>query len=328
MKRSRWIISLILMVSCGLILAGNEVIEEIVAVVNEDIITRSDYIKRRQDTYQSLQTRFEGDELEKRFDSLQEELLDGMITELLLLQEAERKGFSVTEQVKMGIERLKEDNGFETDEELKRALAQQGLTYEEFITEMEKSYLKENVIVEEVNRSIVIEDSETVNYYKNHPKEFTEPTEYKIKAIYLSEGDKTEDEINSLKNEINEKLASGEPLASLAEKYSEGPGKESKGDLGTFVKGEMESRLEEAVEKIEVGELTQWIKVKNGWFLLRLVDKKESHLKPYEEVSESIGKKLFDQKSQEKYKEYIDELKNKSYIKIINPNPIEHQNLS
>lgn len=324
MKRTRWIQVFLLMGFFSVGISGQQVVEEIVAIVNNDIITLSQYRIEYEMRYQVLSAQYQGEELGKQLDLLKKNLLEALITDLLLKQEAETLGLNVDEQMKMYIENLKKENNIETDEELYRIMRQQGTDPEEWRSALRENIMREAVIVSEVQRTIVIDESETVNYYRLHPEEFTEPPEYKLKSIYLSSEEREDDEIEAKKREINEKLAAGEDFSAIAKDYSEGPGKESGGDLGTFKKGELEKNLEEAVEKLNVGEMTTWLVVRNGEMLLKLTERKEERLKSFEEVKREIEEKIFNQRSQKKIDEYLKELREKSFIKILKPNPLDY----
>ncbi len=110
----------------------------------------------------------------------------------------------------------------------------------------------------------------------------------------------------------------------MAGEYSEGPEKDKQGELGSFKKGELEKDLEQAAEKIKVGEITPWLKVRTGWFLLKLEERKGSRLQSFEEARMGIEEKFFNEKSQEKLDEYLKKLKEKSHIKILIPNPLDY----
>jgi len=323
MRKKRMIIAFVLMASGAIVLFAKDVIEEIVAIVNDDVITLSQYKEQHDLLYQMLKSQTEGEEFEKQYTTIRKEILDNMITDLLLLQLAKEKGANVGEQVKMTIENIKKENNIESDEVLKREMERQGVDFNQWVKQMEENYLKQSVIFSEVDRSIVIDDSEIVNYYKLHPEEFTEPVEFKLRAIYLSSDEgKSEEEIEAKKKEISEKISAGEDLAALAGVYSEGPARESQGDLGSFKKGDLERSLEQAVEKLKVGEISPWLKAKNGWYLLRLEEKKESRLKPFEDVKKDVEEKLFREIKQKKLNEFLKKLRERSYIKILRPNPL------
>ena len=212
-----------------------------------------------------------------------------------------------------------------SDEQLRMAMEQQGVNFEEFKQQMEETYLRENVIYAEVRANIVVDDSETVGYYNEHREQFTEPPEYRIRAIYLSSDQNDEEEIQEKKEEIDKRRVAGEDMASLAGEYSEGPERESQGDLGSFKKGELASDLEKVVESLEPGDTSPWIQMGNGWYLIRLEEQKASRLKAYEEVRKEIENMLYEERSQKKLREYIEELKKRSYIKILIPNPSEYK---
>jgi parvulin-like peptidyl-prolyl isomerase len=324
MKKKSTILAFLLAFSGAVFLFGQDVIEEIVAIVNDDIITLSQFKAEHEDYYQTLRAQYTGDEFNRRYAALKENLLDQMITDLLLYQEAVKMEIDADEQLRLWLEDLKKENNINSDAELMQALQQQGVDFEKWKAKIKLNIMKEAVIVTEVRRNIVIDDSEIVNYYKLHPEEFTELPEYKLRAIYLSAEGGNEEEVEAKKREINEKILSGEELSALAGTYSEGPEKEKQGELGSFKKGELEKDLEQAVEKLKVGEMTPWLRVRTGWFLLKLEERKESRLQSFEEVRMGIEQKFFNEKSQEKLDEYLKKLKEKSHIKIIIPNPLDY----
>ncbi len=323
MKNLKLSILLIAICAATVFLFGQEVVESIVAIVNDDIITLSQVKNAHDSLYQMLRSQLQGEEFQKQYDQLKKELLNSMITELLLLQEAKKRGLNVSEQVRLTIDNIKEENGLNSDEELMLVMRRQGIDFETWKRQMEDNIMRQGVIMTEVDRNIVVEDSEIVSYYKNHPDEFTEPEEYKLKAIYVSAQQKSSEEAERLKQEISSKVTAGEDFASLAGTYSEGPEKESQGDLGSFKEGELAANLEEAVKNLNQGETAPWLEVQDGWYLLRLEEKKEKHLKSFEEVKKQVEEKIFGEKRRGRLEEFLKELKEKSYIKILNPNPFD-----
>ncbi len=223
----------------------------------------------------------------------------------------------------MTIENIKSENNLVTDEQLKQALAQQGMDFETFRRDLETQFLKQNIIFGEVGRKIAIDDSVIVAYYKQHEEEFIEPVEFTIKAIYIVEEGKLDDEIEARKQEIDSRIEAGEDFGQLSSEYSEGPEKDSQGDLGSFKKGELERTLEEPVDTLEVGGTSPWLNMRGGWWKLKLVDRQEKHLKAFDDVRKEIEEKLFSEEQQKELEKYLTDLKERSYIKILLPNPIE-----
>lgn len=304
-------------------LAAGQVVEEIVAVINEDVITLSQYKEQYDSTVQQMRAALQGEEFEKQLAMLKKEMLNMMITDLLLMQQAKEKNLNVGEQLKSAVENIKKENNIASDDDLKRGLRQQGMDYDQWLKQLEDNLLKQGVIYSEVDRSIVLDDSEIIGYYKLHPQEFTEPEEYKIRAVYLSPEGKAPAALEEKKKEIGDKVKAGEPFNGLAKEYSDGPAKESEGDLGKFKKGELDKALELAVSKLKAGETSDWVETKNGWYLLKLEEKKDSRLMTFEEVRKNVEERLYTQKKDKKLEEYLKGLREKSYIKILKPNPLD-----
>lgn len=304
-------------------LAAGQVVEEIVAIVNDDVITLSQYKEQYDSTVQQLRAALQGEEYEKQYAMLKKEMLNMMITDLLLMQQAKEKDLNVGEQLKAAVENIKKENNIASDDDLKRGLQKQGMDYDQWIKQLEDNMLTQGVIYSEVDRSIVLDDSEIIGYYRLHSQEFTEPEEYKIRAVYLSTEGKAPAALEEKKKEIGDKVKAGELFNVLAKDYSDGPAKESEGDLGKFKKGELDKALELAVSKLKAGETSGWVETKNGWYLLKLEEKKDSRLMTFEEVKKNVEENLFAKKKEKKLEEYLKGLKEKSYIKILKPNPLD-----
>lgn len=308
-------------------LFGQDVVDAIVAIVNDDIITISDYMIEHDTIYDLLRSQLQGEEFSKQYEKEKEGLLERMITERLLIQEAIRQDIRSTAdidgQIRSMVDGIKKQYNIGSDEEFKRLMAQQGVNFDNWMTQQEKNILQQALIFSEVGRSIAIDETDVVNYYDLHPEEFTTLPTYKLKGIYISSEDKSEQEAQAKMEEVNEKLAAGEELESLAGQYSEGPEKESQGDIGTYKKGDMDKTLEQAVENLEEGSFSSWVKIPSGWFLLKLDEKTESRLRPFEEVKKDIENELFVQEQQVKLQAYLADLKKRSFIKILIPDPIK-----
>ncbi|OGD17081.1 MAG: hypothetical protein A2V76_07835 [Candidatus Aminicenantes bacterium RBG_16_63_14] len=310
--------------SAAVFAGGQEVVEEIVAVVNDDIITLSDYRQQFDMTVAQLRSaQLPQEEYDKQYAMIKKELLNSMITEILLLQKARELGLNVGEQLKAMIEKIKAENNITSDADLRRAIEQQGMSYETWLKQYEEGMMRQGVLYTEVERAIVLEDSEIVQYYKKNPAEFTTPTEYKLSAVYLATEGRTAEECETLKAGVDAKLKGGAPFADAAAELSDPPMKEAKGDLGTFKAGELDETLESAVKKLKAGETSAWVNTKNGWYLLLLAEKTDSFLRPFEDAKKEVEEKLYDEKRVAKGEEYIKTLRERSYVRILKPDPLE-----
>jgi len=327
MNKMRMIPILFLVLFSMNFLFGQDVVDAIVAIVNDDIITISDYMIEHDTIHDLLQSQLQGEEFSKQYEKEKEGLLERMIIERLLIQESIRKDIRNTTdidgQIRNMVDGIKKQYNIGSDEEFKRMMVQQGINYDSWMAQQEKAVIQQALIYSEVGRSISIDETDVVNYYNLNQEEFTTLPTYKLKGIYISSEDKSEQEAQAKMEEVNEKLAAGEELESLAGQYSEGPEKESQGDIGTYKKGDMDKTLEQAVESLEEGSFSSWVKIPSGWFLLKLDERTESRLRPFEEVKKDIENELFMQKQQVNIQAYIADLKKRSFIKILIPDPIK-----
>ena len=303
--------------------AGQEVVEAIVAVVNDEIITLSDYKQQYDLLYQTLRTQLQGEDFEKQWEQAQKGLLDSMITNLLLLQKGREQGIDVTEQLNMYISNILQQNSMQTEAQLRAAIQQEGVDFDDWKEEQKKNILLQAVVYSEVGRSIVIDDVEILTYYRQHPEEFTRPPEFTLRGIFLANEGKTDGEMTQSKQMILDRLSSGEDFEALAEAHSEGPNKDKQGDMGSYEKGQMLAAFEQEVEKLEAGGVTPWIPIETGWYLLKVEDKRDSYLLPFEEVRDQVQEKIYFERNAAESQKYVEKLRGESYIKILIPNPFE-----
>jgi parvulin-like peptidyl-prolyl isomerase len=310
--------------SAAVFAGGQEVVEEIVAVVNDEIITLSEYKQQYDIAVAQLRAaKLPQDEMDKQSASLKKEFLNLMITELLLLQKARELNLNVGDQLKAQIEKIKTDNNLTSDADLRRAVEQQGMSYEMWFKQYEEGMMRQAVLYTEVDRAIVLEDSEIVQYYKKNPAEFTTLTEYKLLAIYFATEGRTAEACEALKAAVDAKIKGGAAFADTAGELSDPPMKDAKGDLGTFKAGELDKALESPVEKLKPGETSAWVNTKNGWYLLHLAERKESFLRPFDDVRKEVEEKIYNGKRAAKSDEYIKTLRERSYVRILKPDPLE-----
>jgi len=321
-SKLRWIP--VLLGLCASLGAGQQVVEEIVAVVNDDVITMSQVRREYDIRMQAIQaSNLQGEDRELAVAELRTQLVDTMITDLLLLQLAREKNINVTEQLKNAVENIKKENNLATDEDLKRALLSQGLEWDAWLKQVEETILRQSAVMNEVGRSIALDEAEVVDYYKKHPAEFTEPEEYTLRAVYLAASDADPAALETRRKEIGDKVKAGGDFAEISGTLSDAPLKESKGDLGAIKKGDLDKALLAAVEKLKKGEISEWAQGRAGWYLLKLEDKKESRLKTFEESRRAIEDRIYNQKQAVELDKFLVGLKKKSYIKILKPEPIK-----
>ena len=326
MSKKKIILAVSLLLVAAVAVPARQVIEEIIAVVNDDIITLSDFKTEYEERLMAARAQYRGEELERAIEYTKAHILDEMITDLLLIQMARKMNINVTDQLKMVVENIKRANDIENDEMLKRALAQQGYNYDEWIATMEKQILREAVLRNQIGQKVVIDDAEIVDYYKKHQDEFVVPEEYELRAVYLAIEGREAAALEARKAEIEAKIKGGAPFAEVAEADSDEPLKAAKGSLGTFKAGELDRTLLAAVKPLTKGGMTPSVQSKNGWYLILVEEKKDSRLRTFDESRGAITEKIGTQKQNAEVDKFLAEIKSKNYIKILKPDPFADLN--
>ena len=309
------LISVIVLVLYFNINVYSKVIEEIYAIVNDEIITLSDIKNTEANIIRYLRTKYNGKELKKKIEKMRKKLLDSLIEEKLIYSLAKQKGYNVDNDIKIMIKEIKKQNNITTDEELKKALASQGISYNEWINELKNQRVKQMLIYEEVGSKIKVDNSEIVEYYKKHIKDYTSPLKFKIKAIYLNKKYYlTKESFEKKKQEIDKELRN-KTFEEVAKKFTDFPNKEI--NLGTFKPEELDPAIKKEIINLKTGDISKWIEAENGYYLIKIEKRINPVVKNLKEVNQEIRLKIQQKKQEKKFKEYLKEIKKKSYIKII-----------
>ena len=303
--------------------AASEVIDRIVAVVNEDIILLSELQDRMKAYAQRI--RKQGFDLEKERKMLfkvREDVLKNMIDEKLTDQEIKRNGIKVDDaQIDATIERIKKANAF-TDEDLRRFLERENMTMEQYRDRIREQALRTRLVNYEVKSKIVITDEEVQNYYDSHPEEYGGKVSYHLRNILIRiPAFATEEDKQAVRNQMEQirtRIIDGESFGDLAKAFSQGPSADDGGDLGVFEKETLSPQIQAALEGVQPGQTTEVLDTDLGFqlFLIESVD--HSQGKSLEEVRETIQDKLFAEIVDQKFISWLEELRGQSHIKIMN----------
>lgn len=238
--------------------------------------------------------------------------LNKLIETELLLQEAEVRGLTVTEEeLDREITHLKEDYPKDT---LNEALERIGLKLEEWKDDREEKLLIDKLIQREIDSVIHVSDDEIREYYNANKDQFQQPLMVRARQIVVA----TEEEANALRT----RLVRGEDFAEVARLYSLSPDAKSGGDLGVFAKGQMPEEFDETVFRYRVGSISKVIKSPYGYHIFKVEDRIRPRLQKVEEVRDEIAAGIFQGRQEAFFKEWLDSLKKQARI-IIYPENLE-----
>lgn len=303
-------------------LFGAEVVDRVVAVVNEDIVSLSELTKAVQpyaDKIKSL-----GYSLEKEREMLfkvREDMLDQLITQKLTDQESKKYKLSVSEkEINNAVERVKEAYRY-TDEDLRSVLAGDNMTMEEYRNKVRENILRSKLLNIEVKSKIVITGDDVKSYYENHKDMYQGEKRYHLKNIIKkADSNLTADEKKAVllkMEEIYAGLKGGQPFGKVSLDYSGDPYGIKSLDLGMFKTGELSRQVRDAIEGLKAGEFTKVLETEIGYQIVYMESIEEKPGKSLQEAASEIDEILFREIVDKKFLSWIDELRQKSHIKII-----------
>jgi peptidyl-prolyl cis-trans isomerase SurA len=305
--------TLILVFNLGL--AAADTVEEIYAVINDEVITGSELRKFEAEMMRALQAQMEGDKLAEATKEMKKELLNRFIEQKLLLSKLKEKNYNVDSDVEMIIQDIKKQYKFESDDDLKKALQAEGIEFDAWKEQWKERRKQERLISEEVGAKIKVDNQQIMEYYRKNPEQFTIPAEITLNCIFLKKdagNAKPQEKMDQISAELKPGL-----FEQTAKKYSELPDAASNIALGKFKKGELDKNLEAAALKMKKDEYSGWIETDNGWYIIQLAEFTPDRLQEVREVREDIIGKLREDLQQARLKDYIEQLKKQSYIKIL-----------
>jgi parvulin-like peptidyl-prolyl isomerase len=277
--------------------AEAEVIEEIVAWVNGEIITRSELEQEEQSMMSEVYRRYTGEELDEQVRILREELLMQMIDRKVLVD----KAATMYDLEKMGdafYESFKEQQGISDDEELAAALAREGMTMESLRQRLIEMFAPDEVLRYEVGSRVAVSDPELQAYYDEHQEEFRIPAEATIREIVLlAEDEATREQRRAEAEQVRVRVTTGgESFADVARELSEAGTNAEGGLLGPLKRGELSDELEQVAFSLPPGDVSEIIEMPYGFHLCKVESRSESRVPPLEEIGEDLRRWLEDRK--------------------------------
>src|SRR5579863_4297791 len=298
------------------------VVEEIIARVNNDIITQSDYqhadMQLKDEIAHDCQNCLP-DKLAAEYKDQQKDLLRGLIDQSLMVQRAKDMGISVESDLVKRLDDVRKQNNMNSIEELEKAVEGSGLPWEDYKTQIRNGMLTQEVIRREVGSHINIPNEEVKTYYDAHSQEFTRPEQVVLTEIFLSTEGKSPEEMESVQKkteDLRNRVVKGDDFNEIAKRYSEGSTAKDGGDLGTFQRGQLSPQLEAIVFKMEKNQITDVIQTKTGFEVLKVENHFQAGLQPLDKVENEVMNKLYMEKMQPQMRDYLGQLREESYVMV------------
>jgi peptidyl-prolyl cis-trans isomerase SurA len=336
MKKTR--LPLLLAVGYALLLPSlspaDTVVEEIIARVNNEIITRTEYVRSRDQLKQEVQQQDPAN-ADRIFAEKQRDVLRDLIDQQLLLQKGKDLGITGDTELIKRLDEMRKQMNLETMEDLEKAAEAQGASYEDFKQNLRNQIITQKVMSEEVGQKLSMNKDDERKFYEEHRAEMEQPEQVRLSELLIapkapakpavgadgkpvppSEAD-TEAELAAAKAKAQDMLDQfhkGAKFADLAKKYSDGPSAKEGGDLSYFKRGTLSPELETKVFALKAGEVTDVIRTKQGYVILQAVEHQMAGIPTLKEVEPRIQDALYMQKLQPALRAYLTTLREEAFI--------------
>lgn len=293
------------------------VIEDIIARVNDQVISKSDYERAQQQLEQeSQQQSWSQQELmEQRRD-----LLRSLIDKQLLLSRAKELDVNGETELVKRLDEIRKQNNLESMEDLQKAVEAQGISYEDFKQQIRDNIITSQVISQEVGPHISISQSEIQDYYNAHQQEFMRPEQVHLNEILISTPDPDNatqvSDAEKKADDLEGRLKAGGDFATLAKAESGGPTAQQGGDLGDFKAGQLPKVMEDATFSLQPGQYTAPIRTKQGWLILQVTQHQKGGLSPLKDVENQIQEQVGMSKMEPAMRGYLTKLREQAYITV------------
>ncbi len=295
--------------------ARAEILEEIVAKVNNSIITRSEFEGRLALYRQQMSQRYTGKELDERMAASQESILHNIIIESLLVQQAEVL-LDMDKVRRNLIEDFKKNQKIESDEELDQLLKEQNMSRPELLETLVRLNIPQEIINYEVRRKITASDKEIEAYYEAHKEEYTRRERITLREIVILFEDATREEARARAEAVRRELDAGADFETLVERESQAPSRERGGLVGPFARGELLPELENAAFALQPGQVAGPIESARAFHLLKLESREVEEVTPLFKARDEISNQIRETKYREKVDEYLKKLWNDNFIYV------------
>lgn len=311
---------------CGLVVAVSlsggawcELVDGTVAVVGTEVILQSDLIREIAPTLNELRRSATSEEdFNKQADVQLHAALKQAIDSRILLREALLTGLDVPDSsVESRINEIKKQ--FSSEQEFLAELEKAGETVSDFRTRIKKQILAISMAMrkrKEFEKAAEVTEAEVVQYYQDNRSEFEHSDRVRVRRVFISAGDEAARAAAKAKlEEIKTQLAGGADFAELAKKDSNGPDAADGGLIGWVARGDLVENLETAVFALPEGGVSEVLDTEYGCVILKVEKKEAAGTVTLDEARKDIEPKLRAKYADEKYAQWMDELRKRSRVR-------------
>ncbi len=314
---------------------ADTVVEEIIARVNNEIVTRTEYVRSRDQLKQEVQQQDPAN-ADRAFADKQRDVLRDLIDQQLLLQKGKDLGITGDTELVKRLDEMRKEMKLETMEELEKAAEAQGASYEDFKQNLRNQIVTQRVIGQEVGSHMAMNKEDVKKFYEQHRAEMERPEQVRLSEILIApktptkpagadgkpeppSDAETEAALSAAQakaQDVLDQFHKGAKFADLAKKYSDGPSAKDGGDLSLFKRGTLSKELEDKVFALKAGDVTEVIRTKQGYVILQASEHQMAGVPTMKEVEPRIQDALYMQKLQPALRTFLTTLREEAFIDI------------
>ena len=284
--------------------------------MNNKIVTKSEFEERGQYILAQVYQQYSGADLDRQMKEAQETLLANMITELLLVEQAENL-LDLTKVRKNLVDDFKKQQNIQSDEELDKGLKAQNMTRADLEEQLVRMAIPQEVINYEVKRKISVSDKEVEDYYGAHIDDYRTPATVTLREIVLFYEEVNRDEAMTRAQGIVREVRAGADFADLVTQYSEAGTKESGGLIGPVARGDIQTQIAQEAFKLGEGQVSDPIDTGRSIHIIKVEARSPEFVKTILEVHDAIYETIRQEKFKPRYNAYLKHLWKDSQIEVM-----------
>ena len=305
----------------GNIEAKQELLDRVVAVVNDDIITQSELDGLLRPLYEQYMRDYSGQTVMKMLAEAQDKLLSQLIEDRLVHQEALNKKLDISE-TEIEREMIAFRQRFGSEAKLEEALRSENISIKDLQDKLKKQALVRKLHEIEVRSKVVVSPREVEEYFAAHQSEFAAPEQIRITSLTIKKSDEsrakgiTDEDAQGRLRALQERAKKGEDFNKLIEESSEDKHADQGGKGNWILRGQMIPAVDEIIFATPEGQMTDVIETPIGYHLFKVVEKQLPVQKTFEQSRDQIYDILFQKKSEERFTRWIEDLRKSAYISV------------
>jgi len=298
------------------------VVEEIVARVNNEIITLSDFERASGSLEEEARQDCPActpDKIQETVRTRRTNLLRDLIDQSLLAQKGKDLGLNVEADVVRRLDELRQQYNWKDLDDMESQLRAQGISLEDYKQTLRNSFLTQEVVRREVGSHIQVSREDIDKYYQEHQADFNRAENVVLSEFFLSTEKKAESDIPEIEAKINAylvRIRKGDSFEEIAKRYSEGSTAKEGGYLGPFEHGQLASQFEEVLFKMKKGDISDVFRTKTGFLFFLVMQHYDAGVQPLEKVRNEIENKIAYSRTQPELRKYLANLREESYVLV------------